>query len=90
MELPKIGNKPRLFRCAVRATGAMQRAADLGRNHGGVMRKGRNIIISAILALGASGSILASVAVPAATVQASGSHVHVTAMTGSPNTFYRG
>jgi len=28
------------------------------------MRVGRNIIISAILALGASGSILASVAVP--------------------------
>ena len=80
MELPKIGNKPRLFRCAVRATGAMQRAADLGRNHGGVMRKGRNIIISAILALGASGSILASVAVPAATMQASGTHAHVVAL----------
>jgi len=80
MELPKIGNKPRLFRCAVRATGAMQRAADLGRNHGGVMRRGRNIIISAILALGASGSIVASVAVPAATVQASGTHAHVVAV----------
>jgi hypothetical protein len=89
-ELPQIGNKPTLFRCAVRVVGAMQRAADLGRSHGGIMRIGRNIIISAILALSGAGSILASVAVPAATVQASGSHVHVTAMTGSPNTFYRG
>jgi hypothetical protein len=44
------------------------------------MRRGRNIIISAILALGASGSILASVAVPAATVQASGTHAHVVAV----------
>jgi hypothetical protein len=77
-----------LFRCAVRAAGAMQRAADLGRNHGGVMRIGRNIVISVILALSGGGSILASVAVPAVAVQASGSHVHVTAM--SPNTLYRG
>jgi hypothetical protein len=51
------------------------------------MRIGRNIIISAILALGTGGSILASVAVPASAVQASG-HVHVTAM--APNTLYRG
>jgi hypothetical protein len=77
-----------LFRCAVRAAGAMQRAADLGKIHGGVMRIGRNIIISAILALSAGGSILASVAVPVAAVQASGSHVHVTAMS-APHTFYR-
>ena len=88
MELPKIGNKPRLFRCAVRAAGAMQRAADLGRNHGGVMRKGRNIIISAILALGASGSILASVAVPAATVQASGTHAHVVALSNAHTLYH--
>ena len=53
------------------------------------MRIGRNIIISAILALSAGGSILASVAVPAATVQASGSHVHVTAMSAVPHTYYR-
>jgi hypothetical protein len=53
------------------------------------MRIGRNIIISAILALSAGGSILASVAVPAAAVQASGSHVHVTAMSAVPHTFYR-
>jgi len=52
------------------------------------MRRGQNIIISAILALSAGGSILASVAVPAATVQASGAHVHVTAMSAVPNTWY--
>jgi hypothetical protein len=52
------------------------------------MRKGQNIIISAILALSAGGSILASVAVPAATAQASGSHVHVVAVSAVPNTWY--
>jgi len=54
------------------------------------MRIGRNIIISAILALGTGGSILASVAVPAAAVQASGSHVHVTALAATPNYLYHG
>ena len=88
MELPKIGNKPTLFRCAVRAAGAMQRAADLGRNHGGVMRIGRNIIISAILALGAGGSILASATVPAVAAQASSAHVLATRSSLSPNSFY--
>ena len=39
------------------------------------MRVGRNIIISAILALGASGSILASAAVPTVVAQASSAHV---------------
>jgi hypothetical protein len=52
------------------------------------MRIGRNIIISAILALGASGSILASVAVPAAAVQASGTHAHVIALSATSNTLY--
>jgi hypothetical protein len=52
------------------------------------MRIGRNIIISTILALSAGGSIVASVAVPAAAAQASGAHVHVTAA--APKTFYRG
>ena len=51
------------------------------------MRRGRNLIISAILALSASGSIAASVAVPAAT-QASGANVHVTAVSAIPNTWY--
>ena len=53
------------------------------------MRTGRNIIISAILALSASGSILASVAVPTA-MQASGAHVHATVLAAAPNTYYRG
>ena len=88
MKLPATGNNPTLFRCAVRAAGAVQRAADLGRSHGGVMRKGRNIIISAILALGASGSILASAAVPAVVAQASSVQVLATGYHASPNSFY--
>ena len=74
MELPKIGNKSKLFRCAVRAAGAMQRAADLGRIHGGVMRIGRKIVISVILALSTAGSIAAGAAVPAAVAQVSATH----------------
>jgi hypothetical protein len=85
-ELPQIGNKATLFRCAVRDAGAMQRAADLGRSNGGVMRIGRTIIIQAILTLGVAGSIAASVAVPATTVAAPSSHVHTVAM--APNTWY--
>lgn len=52
------------------------------------MRRGRNIVISAILALSAGGSILVSAAVPAATAQASGAHVHVVAISKIPNTWY--
>ena len=52
------------------------------------MRKGRNIIISAILALGASGSILASAAVPTVVAQASSAHVLATGSYSSPNSFY--
>ena len=52
------------------------------------MRIGRNIIISAILALSAGGSILASAAVPASVTQASGANVHVTAVSAVPNTWY--
>lgn len=85
-ELPQIGNKPTLFRCAVRDAGAMQRAADLGRSNGGVMRIGRTIIIQAILTLGVAGSIAASAAVPATTVAAPSSHVHTVAM--APNSWY--
>jgi hypothetical protein len=86
--LPTIGNRPTKFRCAVRVTGAMQRAADLGRSNGGVMRIGRTIIIQAILALGAAGSIAASVAVPAATVAAPSAHVHTVAVSAVPHTWY--
>ena len=76
----------RLFRRAVRAAGAMQRAADLGRSHGGIMRIGRTVIIQAIVTLGVAGSIAASVAVPAATAAAPSTHVHTVAM--APNSWY--
>ena len=74
----------------MRAAGAMQRAADLGRSHGGVMRIGRKIVISAILALSAAGSILASSAATATVAQAPAAHAHVTAAHASPHLYYRG
>jgi hypothetical protein len=52
------------------------------------MRIGRTAIIQAILALGAAGSIAASVAVPAATMAAPSSHVHTVAVSAAPNTWY--
>ena len=52
------------------------------------MRKGRSIIISAILTLGAAGSILAGSAVPA--VAASASSAHVVTVAHAPNTHYYG
>ena len=48
------------------------------------MRIGRNIIISAILALGAAGSILASATAPAVVAQASSAHVLATGPLASP------
>lgn len=51
------------------------------------MRIGRNIIISAILALGAAGSIATSVATVA---QAPAAHVLVTASHANPNYLYHG
>ena len=63
-----------LFRCAARAAGAMQQAADLGRSHEGVMCKKLHLIILAILALSVGGSNAASDAIsttvtPAPSVQ---------------------
>jgi hypothetical protein len=52
------------------------------------MRTGRNIIISAMLALGAGGSILASATVPAVVAQASSAHVLATGTYASPNSYY--
>jgi len=52
------------------------------------MRTGRSIIISAILALGAAGSILAGSAAPA--VAAPASTAHVVAAAHSPATHYFG
>lgn len=64
---------------------AMQ-APDLGRHYGGAMRIRRSIIISAILALSAAGSIAAGSAAPA--VGAQGSAVHAVAM--APGTWVHG
>ncbi len=53
------------------------------------MRIGRTVIISAILALSAAGSIL-SAAVPATTGAASTAHVQVAAVGAHPDFLYRG
>ncbi len=49
----------------------------------------RTIIIPAILALSAAGSILAGSAVPAAAAQASGAHVQVVAVSTVHATWFR-
>jgi len=54
------------------------------------MRIGRTIIIPAILALSAAGSILAGSVAPAAVAQAHSSHVVVTASSASPDTYHWG
>jgi hypothetical protein len=81
-----MGNYSTRPRCAVRDDGAMQQAADLCRCRGGIMRIRRTIIIPAILALSAAGSILAGSAVPAAVAQAPSTHV----VAAAPSTWYRG
>jgi hypothetical protein len=52
------------------------------------MRIGRSIIIPAILALGAAGSILSSSAVSVAAVHAPSIHMQARGATGGPNIFY--
>lgn len=52
------------------------------------MRTGRTIIIQAILALGAAGTIAASIAVPATAMAAPSSHVHTVAVSAVPHTWY--
>jgi len=69
----KAAKTPYELRCAVRAEVAMQRAADLGKCPGGVMRVKRAIIVPAILALSVAGSILAGSPATGAT-HASGTH----------------
>jgi hypothetical protein len=55
-------------------------AADLGIRRGGIMRTGRAIIISAIIALGTAGSVLASPAMFAAAAgHAPSAQVHTVA-----------
>jgi len=68
----------------------MQRAADLGRRHGGIMPIRRTVIIPAILALSAAGSILAGSAVPATATQAPSAHVLSVASSASPYMYYHG
>jgi hypothetical protein len=53
-----------------------------------VMRTGRAIVISAVLALGAAGSILASTAVSTAAVQATTVHVQPAAASALPLIHY--
>lgn len=74
----------------MRADEAMQRAADLCRHHGGVMPIRRAIIIPAILALSAAGSILAGSAVPVVAAQAPAVHVLAAASSAHPDVFYNG
>ena len=52
------------------------------------MRIGRNIIISAILALGAAGSIAASVTVPRMVTQPPSVHVVPGSSCASPRTYF--
>lgn len=54
------------------------------------MRIRRAIIIPAILALSAAGSILAGSGVYAAAVQAPSAHTQVTAASAGPNMWYQG
>jgi hypothetical protein len=52
------------------------------------MRKVRITAVRALLALGAAGTIAASVTVPAAAMAAPSAHVHVVAVSAVPNTWY--
>jgi len=54
------------------------------------MRIGRTVIIPAILALSAAGSIVAGSVVPAVAAQAPAAHVVVTASSSVPGTHYWG
>lgn len=54
------------------------------------MRRGRTIIIRTILALGASGSILAGSAIPLAVTQASSVSVVAASSSTTPSVFFHG
>lgn len=68
----------------------MQQAADLCRHRGGIMRIGRKIIIPAILALSAAGSIAVGSAIPVVAAQTSSIQVVAGAPSAHPNVYYRG
>jgi hypothetical protein len=74
--------------CLVWAARVTIQAADLCRRHGGIMRIGRAIIIPAIVALGAAGSILASSAASVATTQASAVHAQSVVVSSQPTLHY--
>ena len=63
-------------------------AADLHERHGGIMRVGRAIIISALVTLGAAGSILAGSAIAATAAPAHSAHVQAAASSLSPDTYH--
>jgi hypothetical protein len=52
------------------------------------MRIKRALIVPAILALGAAGSVMAGSALPLAAAHAPAAHVLVTASNGAPGTYY--
>ncbi len=66
----------------------MQQAADLCRCHGGIVRIKQSIVIPAILALSAVGSIAAGAAVTA--VAAPTAQVLAAPASAHPNMFYEG
>ena len=75
---------------AVRVEEAMQQAADLCKPHGGIMRIRRTIIIPAILALSAVGSIVAGSTTSVAAAQAPSVHVLAAAPSAHPGVYFRG
>jgi hypothetical protein len=66
----------------------MQQAVDLGRYLGGIVRIRRAIIVSAILALSAAGSMLAGSATPVAAAHAPSAHVLAAAPNVVPDIYY--
>jgi hypothetical protein len=62
--------------------------ADLGERHGGIMRIKKVIIIPAILALGAAGSIAGGTAMVATAGHVTTVHAQAAGSSGNPNIFY--
>src|ERR1019366_9423818 len=81
---------PQDGRYAVRAGRSVQRAAGLGKRHGGVMRIRRELFIPAILALGGAGSLLTGSAMPIAAACAPSVHVQAAAASANPKMVYHG
>jgi hypothetical protein len=71
-----------------RFDGRVSQPADLLK-YGGVMRIGRSVIISVLLAVGVAGSAVAAAEVSAAVAHPSSAPAHVSAVSANPDTFYR-